>query len=61
MVADKLAVIGADCIQEQTNTDAEAIDETIFFADIAHLLPQFLVLLEHSLPFFGQAGNKLLA
>ena len=60
MVADKLAVFGADCIQEQTNTDAEAIDEHIFFADVSHLFPKFLVLSEHPFPIIGQTGYNLL-
>lgn len=60
MVSAKLAVIRADCIHKQPNTDAESIDEHIFLADVSHLLPKVLILLENPIPFLGQTGNNLL-
>ena len=47
VVSNELALIGADRIQDQPNTDAEAIDEHILFADVSHLFPKFLVLSEY--------------
>ena len=58
MVADELAVIGANCIQKQANADAEAIDEHILFADVGHPLPQCLVRLVHPLSFLRQTGSN---
>ena len=60
MVAAELTVIGTNRIQKQPNTDAEAIDEHILFADVSHLFPKFLVFSEYPFPVIGQAGYNLL-
>ena len=60
MIPNELALVGADRIQDQPHTDAEAIDEHILFADVSHLFPKFLVLSEYPFPVIGQTGYNLL-
>ena len=60
MVPHELALVGADRIQDQSHTDAEAVDEHIFFADVGHPFPQFLILSEYPFPVIGQTGYNLL-
>ena len=55
MIPNELALVGADRIQDQPHTDAEAIDEHILFADVSHLFPKFLVLSEYPFPVIRQA------
>ena len=60
VIPNELALVRADRIQDQPNTDAEAIDEHILFADVSHLFPKFLVFSEYPFSVIGQTGYNLL-
>ena len=47
VVSNELTFVSANRIQDQAHTNAETIDKHIFLADVSHLLPQVLILLEH--------------